>query len=86
MANEDFIVLDGIIEEIFPDGRFRIHPENELRVIAYAADKMRHSHVRPVVGDRVWVEMTLYDPDKGRIIFRERAPVPTSATSRPKRR
>ena len=82
MAKEDVIVLDGIIEEILPDGRFRVHLENDLRIIAYTAGKTRRSRVRSVVGDRVQVEMTPYDADKGRIIFRERTPVPASGAPR----
>ena len=74
MAKEDLLVLDGLIEEILPDGRFRVHLENDHRIIAYTAGKMRRFRTRSVVGDRVQVEMTPYDLEKGRIIFRERTP------------
>jgi translation initiation factor IF-1 len=72
MAKEDLLVLDGQIEEILPDGRFRVHLENDFRIIAYTAGKMRRYRIRTVVGDKVQVEMTPYDITKGRIIFRER--------------
>ena len=68
------MVLDGLIDEILPDGRFRVVLENEHRIIAYTAGKMRRFRIRSVVGDRVQVEMTPYDLDKGRIIYRERGP------------
>ncbi len=74
MAKEDLLVLDGLVEEIFPDGRFRVELENGHKVIAYTAGKMRRSRIRTVVGDQVKVELTPYDLDKGRIIFRERTP------------
>lgn len=74
MAKEDLQVLDGLIEEILPDGRFRVHLDNDFHIIAYTAGKMRRYKVRSVVGDRVQVEMTPYDLEKGRIIFRERTP------------
>ena len=74
MAKEDLLVLDGLVEEIFPDGRFRIELENGHKVIAYTAGKMRRSRIRTVVGDQVKVELTPYDLDKGRIIYRERTP------------
>ncbi|MBD3762078.1 translation initiation factor IF-1 [Sphingomonadaceae bacterium G21617-S1] len=74
MAKEDLMVLDGQIEEILPDGRFRVHLENGHRLVAYTAGKMRRFRIRSVVGDRVQVEMTPYDLDKGRIIYRERTP------------
>lgn len=66
--------FDGQIEEILPDGRFAVRLENDHRIMAYTAGRMRRHRIRSVVGDRVIVEMTPYDLDKGRIIFRERTP------------
>ncbi len=74
MAKEDLMTLDGMIDEILPDGRFRVLLENDHKIIAYTAGRMRRHRIRSVVGDRVQVEMTPYDLDKGRIIFRERTP------------
>ncbi len=74
MAKEELLTLDGQIEEILPDGRFAVRLENDHRIIAYTAGKMRRFRIRSVVGDRVVVEMTPYDLEKGRIIFRERTP------------
>ncbi len=68
------MTLDGLIDEILPDGRFRVLLENDHRIIAYTAGRMRRHRIRSVVGDRVQVEMTPYDLDKGRIVFRERTP------------
>ena len=76
------MVLDGRIDEILPDGRFRVRLENEHSIIAYTAGKMRKFRIRSVVGDRVKVEMTPYDLDKGRIIFRERTAGPGPAPRR----
>lgn len=86
MAKEELLVLDGQIEEILPDGRFRVRLENDHRIIAYTAGKMRRYRIRSVVGDRVQVEMTPYDLEKGRIIFRERTPVQGSTPRRATRR
>jgi translation initiation factor IF-1 len=72
MAKEELMTLDGMIEEILPDGRFRVKLENEHRVIVYTAGKMRKFRIRSIVGDRVMVEMSPYDLDKGRLIYRER--------------
>ncbi|MBK7161793.1 translation initiation factor IF-1 [Sphingorhabdus pulchriflava] len=74
MAKEELLTLEGVIDEILPDGRFGVMLENEHRIIAYTAGKMRKFRIRSVVGDRVHVEMTPYDLSKGRIIFRERTP------------
>jgi translation initiation factor IF-1 len=76
MAKEELVVLDGQIDEILPDGRFGVTLENDHRIIAYTAGRMRRHRIRSVVGDRVQVEMTPYDISKGRIIFRERTPGP----------
>ncbi|WP_338465579.1 translation initiation factor IF-1 [Novosphingobium sp. ZN18A2] len=74
MAKEELITLEGQIDEILPDGRFGVVLENEHRIIAYTAGKMRRFRIRSVVGDRVHVEMTPYDLSKGRIVYRERTP------------
>jgi translation initiation factor IF-1 len=74
MAKEELMTLEGNIDEVLPDGRFGVTLDNEHRIIAYTAGKMRKFRIRSVVGDRVHVEMTPYDLSKGRIVFRERTP------------
>jgi len=68
------MTMEGAIDEILPDGRFGVTLDNEHRIIAYTAGRMRRHRIRSVVGDRVHVEMTPYDLTKGRIIYRERTP------------
>lgn len=72
LAKEELLTIEGIIEEILPDGRFAVRLDNEHKIIAYTAGKMRKFRIRSVVGDRVHLEMTPYDLTKGRIVFRER--------------
>ena len=74
MAKEALLTMEGLIDEILPDGRFGVTLDNEHRIIAYTAGKMRKFRIRSVVGDRVHVEMTPYDLTKGRIVFRETTP------------
>jgi translation initiation factor IF-1 len=74
MTKEALLTLEGNIDEIMPDGRFGVMLDNQHRIIAYTAGKMRRYRIRSVVGDRVHVEMTPYDLSKGRIVFRERIP------------
>lgn len=76
----------GQIEEILPEGRFAVRLDNDHRVIAYTAGKMRRFKIRSVVGDRVIVEMTSYDISKGRVIFRERTPSSAALRRRGNRR
>lgn len=72
MAKEELLTIEGTIDEALPDGRFGVMLDNELRIIAYTAGKMRRHRIRSIVGDRVIVEMTPYDLSKGRIVFREK--------------
>jgi len=86
MAKEEFLEFEGKVDEALPDGRFRVKLENGHEIIAYTAGKMRKSRIRTLAGDRVTVEMTPYDLDKGRITYRhkdERGPVPGGAARRP---
>ncbi|HWU00249.1 MAG TPA: translation initiation factor IF-1 [Terriglobales bacterium] len=72
MAKEEFLEFNGLIEEVLPDGRFRVKLENGHEIIAYTAGKMRKSRIRSLAGDRVTVEMTPYDLSKGRITYRHK--------------
>lgn len=80
------MTFDGQIDEILPDGRFRVMLENDHQIIAYTAGKMRKYRIRSVVGDCVRVEMTPYDLEKGRIVFREKVAGPASASAARRRR
>lgn len=70
MAKEELLSFDGTVVDLLPDGRFRVKLDNEHEIIAYTAGRMRKNRIRTLVGDRVTVEMSPYDLDKGRIIFR----------------
>ena len=74
MAKEELLTVEGVIDEVLPDGRFGVTLQNDVRIIAYTAGKMRRFRIRSIVGDRVHVEMTPYDLSKGRIVFREKIP------------
>jgi translation initiation factor IF-1 len=69
---EELMTLEGRIDEILPDGRFGVVLDNDHRIIAYTAGRMRRFRIRSIVGDRVHVEMTAYDLSKGRIVYREK--------------
>ena len=74
MAKEETLTFEGLIDEVLPDGRFRVLLDNDHKVIAYTAGRMRRHRIRTVLGDRVHVEMTPYDLDKARLIYREATP------------
>ena len=70
MAKEDLLTLEGRIDEILPDGRFGVLLENNHRIIAYTAGKMRKHRIRSVVGDKVRVEVVRVDLQRRQMDFR----------------
>src|SRR3954453_4888718 len=83
MAKEELLTIEGVVDEILPDGRFGVTLDNEYRIIAYTAGKMRRYRIRSIVGDRVHVDTTPYDLSKGRIVYREKI---AGQSSGPRRR
>lgn len=64
-------VLEGIVEEALPNTTFKIRLNKEERtVLAHLSGKMRIHYIRILPGDRVLVELSLYDKNRGRIIRR----------------
>lgn len=76
MAKEELIEFEGEITELLPEGRFRVRLENDHEVLAYTAGKMKKNRIRTIAGDRVVVEMSPYDLDRGRINFRQKTAGP----------
>ena len=79
MAKEELIEMQGVVNEILPDSRFRVTLENGHQLIAYTAGRMRKHHIRILAGDNVSLELSPYDLSKGRITFRHlerRGPAP----------
>ncbi|MFH1878343.1 MAG: translation initiation factor IF-1 [Candidatus Omnitrophota bacterium] len=72
MPKEEPIIADGEIIETLPNAKFKVRLDNGHVVLAHVSGKMRMYFIRIVPGDRVTVEMSPYDLEKGRIIKRER--------------
>ena len=70
MAKEDLLEMQGVVEDVLPDGRFRVLLENGHQMVAYTAGKMKKNHIRILLGDKVSLELSPYDLTKGRITFR----------------
>ena len=70
MAKQDFLEFKGKVTEILPIAMFRVKLENNHEVLAHTAGKLRKNRIRVLTGDNVLVEVTPYDLNKGRIIFR----------------
>ncbi|MCB1916425.1 MAG: translation initiation factor IF-1 [Rhodocyclaceae bacterium] len=70
MAKEDLIEMNGVVDEVLPDARFRVTLDNGHNLVAYTAGKMRKYRIRILAGDKVTLELSPYDLSKGRITFR----------------
>jgi len=70
MAKEELIEMQGVVDEVLPDSRFRVTLENGHNLVAYTGGKMRKHHIRILAGDKVSLELSPYDLSKGRITFR----------------
>jgi len=89
MAKEEMLEFEGVVDEVLPDARCRVKLDNGHIVIAYTSGRMKKNRIRILAGDKVTVEMTPYDLDKGRINFRHkdtRAPPPGQQRRPPQRR
>ena len=72
MSKEELIEFEGLVTEILPDARYRIQLDTGHVIVAYTAGKMKKNRIKTLAGDRVTVEMSPYDLDKGRLIFRHK--------------
>jgi translation initiation factor IF-1 len=73
MAKEEKIAVEGTIVEALPNTMFKVKLDNGHQVLGYLSGKMRRYYIRILLGDRVKVELSPYDLNKGRITFRFRA-------------
>jgi translation initiation factor IF-1 len=73
MAKEEKITVEGTIVEALPNTMFRVRMDNGHEILGYLSGKMRRYYIRILLGDRVKVELSPYDLNKGRITFRFRA-------------
>ncbi len=69
---EEAIEVEGVVTEALANTRFRVQLDNGHKIIAHVAGKMRKHFIRIVPGDKVTVELSPYDLEKGRITYRER--------------
>ncbi|HTA76285.1 MAG TPA: translation initiation factor IF-1 [bacterium] len=70
MPKDDAISVEGIIIEALPNASFRVELENKHVVLAHVSGKMRMNFIRILPGDRVTVELSPYDLNRGRITYR----------------
>lgn len=70
MTKEDVIEVEGKVIEPLPNAMFRVELANGHRVLAHVSGKIRMNFIRILPGDRVMVELSPYDLNRGRIVYR----------------
>jgi translation initiation factor IF-1 len=69
-ASEKAIELEGVIMAVLPGTMFRVALANKNLVLAHVSGRMRKRFIRLTIGDRVRLEMSPYDTEKARIVYR----------------
>ncbi len=70
MSKEDVIEVEGTILEALPNATFKVELPNGHKILAHVSGKLRMNFIRILPGDKVTVEMSPYDLEKGRITWR----------------
>jgi len=70
LGKEDAIELEGLVVEPLPNAMFKVELENGHVVLAHISGKMRMHYIRILPGDKVTVELSPYDLNRGRITYR----------------
>ena len=70
MAKEEGVQVEGTVVEPLPNAMFRVELENGHRVLAHISGKMRMNFIKILPGDKVTVELSPYDLNRGRIVYR----------------
>ena len=64
---KDVINVDGVVIEALPNANFRVQLDNGVTILCHLAGKMRMNYIKIIPGDKVAVEMSMYDLSRGRI-------------------
>ncbi|HVM61620.1 MAG TPA: translation initiation factor IF-1 [Verrucomicrobiae bacterium] len=67
---ESLLTVEGTVLKVLPGTMFHVEIANKHQVLAHISGKMRKRFIRLSVGDRVRMEMTPYDLQKARIVYR----------------
>ncbi|MBQ8737895.1 MAG: translation initiation factor IF-1 [Clostridia bacterium] len=70
MAKDDVVEFEGVVKEALPNATFKVELPNGHIVTAHISGKLRLNYIRILPGDKVTVEVSVYDLSKGRITWR----------------
>lgn len=72
VKTEGKIEVEGIVKETLPNALFRVELDDGRKILAHISGKMRRYRIRVLLGDEVKVEISPYDPERGRIVYRNK--------------
>jgi translation initiation factor IF-1 len=70
LPKEEKIEMEGEVTEALPNTMFKVKLDNDHEVLGHISGKMRRHYIRILPGDRVKIELSPYDLDRGRITYR----------------
>ena len=70
LSKEDAIEVMAVVLETLPNALFKVELENKHQVLAHVSGRMRKNFIRILPGDRVAIELSPYDLNRGRIVYR----------------
>ena len=70
MSKEDVIEVEGVVVETLPNTTFKVELENGNQILAHISGKLRMNYIKILPGDKVKVELSPYDLNRGRITWR----------------
>ena len=70
MSKEDVIEVEGTVIETLPNTNFKVELENGHQILAHISGKLRMNYIKILPGDKVKVELSPYDLNRGRITLR----------------
>lgn len=72
MSKQDVIEIEGIVKEALPNAMFKVEITNGHVILAHISGKLRMNYIRILPGDKVTLEMSPYDLNRGRITWRSK--------------
>ena len=72
MSKEDVIEVEGTVVEALPNTTFKVELENGHQILAHISGKLRMNYIKILPGDKVKVELSPYDLNRGRITWRSK--------------
>jgi len=72
LAKEELIRMTGIVDEVLPNAMFRVLLPNDHKIIATLGGKLRQHNIQILLGDEVDIEMSPYDLNRGRVVYRNK--------------